>query len=145
VNAASKPVTNLAELLRSMQPTLHEGAYAFVSVAPTTDFACLEPIATFRESEGLTLIVKQQRAVEAQLPVLFRAAWITLTVHSDLEAVGLTAAVATALAEAGISCNVIAAAFHDHIFVPVASANEALAVLQRLQRRSGGGTMPSVK
>jgi uncharacterized protein len=128
-----------------MQPTLHDGVYAFVSVAPPADVAFLEPIATFRESEGVTLIVKEQRATEAGLPVLFRAAWITLTVHSDLQAVGLTAAVATALAEAGISCNVVAAAFHDHIFVPVTSANDALTVLHQLQRRSGGDSTPSVK
>lgn len=67
--------------------------------------------------------------------MLFRAAWITLTVHSDLQAVGLTAAVATSLADAGISCNVVAAAHHDHLFVPVESAGLAIAVLQALQDR----------
>jgi hypothetical protein len=76
---------------------------------------------------------------------LFRAAWITLTVHSDLQAVGLTAAVATALAQSGISCNVVAAAFHDHIFVPVESAKEALSVLQQLQKSSSQNTEPTVK
>lgn len=135
----SNPVSNLAELLQTMQPSLNEGVYVFASVPPDTDTRSLEPIATFREAEGLTLIVEEQRALKAGLPVLFRAAWITLTVHSDLQAVGLTAAVAAALAQAHISCNVVAAAFHDHIFVPVESGGDALAALQQLQRRSGQG------
>lgn len=122
-----------------MQPSLNEGVYVFASVPPDTDARALEPIATFREAEGLTLIVEEERARKAGLPVLFRAAWITLTVHSDLQAVGLTAAVAAALAQAHISCNVVAAAFHDHLFVPVESGGDALAALQQLQRRSGQG------
>ncbi len=122
-----------------MQPTLNEGVYVFASVPPDTDTRSLEPIATFREAEGLTLIVEEQRAQKAGLPVLFRAAWITLTVHSDLQAVGLTAAVAAALAQVHISCNVVAAAFHDHLFVPVESGGDAVAALQQLQRRSGQG------
>ena len=140
----SNPVSNLAELLQTMQPTLSEGVYVFASVSPDTDTRSLEPLATFREAEGLTLIVEEERARKAGLPVLFRAAWITLTVHSDLQAVGLTAAVATALAQAHISCNVVAAAFHDHLFVPVESGGEALAALQRLQRRSSPGAEPPV-
>ena len=138
------PVTNLAELLQSLRPALNEGVYVFASVLPNTDVSALEPVATFREAEGLTLIVEEERALKAGLPVLFRAAWITLTVHSDLQAVGLTAAVASALAQAHISCNVVAAAFHDHLFVPVESGDEALAVLQRLQRRSSASTEPPV-
>jgi hypothetical protein len=65
---------------------------------------------------------------------LFRAAWISLTVHSDLQAVGLTAAFSTALGQAGISCNVVAGAFHDHIFVPVAQTQQTMAVLRALQQ-----------
>ena len=86
-------------------------------------------IATFREKEGLTVIVEEGEARKAGLTPLFRAAWITLTVHSDLNAIGLTAAFARALGEANISCNVVAAAFHDHIFVPADDA--AMAALRR--------------
>ena len=68
--------------------------------------------------------------------MLFRAAWITLTVHSDLQAVGLTAAVAEVLTKASISCNVVAAAFHDHIFVPADRAADALAELAGIQARA---------
>jgi uncharacterized protein len=141
----SNPVTNLTELLQAMQPTLNEGTYVFTSLSPGVDISSLEPIATFREAEGLTLIIEEHRARKAGLPVLFRAAWITLTVHSDLQAVGLSAAVATALAQANISCNVVAATFHDHLFVPVESGNEALVVLQQLQHRGSWSTGRSVK
>jgi len=133
----SGAISNLAELLRSMQPVLNRGVYAFATLPAGGVPDRLVPIATFREREGLTLIVEEQQARDAGLAVLFRAAWITLSVHSELQAVGLTAAVATALAEVGISCNVVAAAYHDHLFVPVESADRAIAVLQVLQQRAG--------
>ena len=76
-----------------------------------------EPLASFREREGLTLVLERRQAERLGLPYEYVAAWITLTVHSSLAAVGLTAAFATALAEAGISCNVMAGYFHDHLFV----------------------------
>lgn len=132
----SQPVTKLEQLLASMQPELNDGAYIFSSVQPDRDVSRLAPVATFREREGLTIIVDEQTALREGLPVLFRAAWITLTVHSDLEAVGLTAAVAEALTRASISCNVVAAAFHDHIFVPVERAADALAQLAGLQAQA---------
>ena len=119
-----------------MQPELNEGVYVFSSVPADRDVSKLAPVATFREREGLTLILDEATALREELPALFRAAWITLTVHSDLEAVGLTAAVAEALTKASISCNVVAAAFHDHLFVPVERAADALAQLTGLQERS---------
>ncbi|MCA8057454.1 MULTISPECIES: ACT domain-containing protein [Burkholderia cepacia complex] len=135
----SQPVSDLTELLASMQPELNEGAYVFSFVQADRDVSLLAPLATFREREGLTVIVDEPTAVREDLPVLFRAAWITLTVHSDLQAVGLTAAVAEALTKASISCNVVAAAFHDHIFVPVERATDALAQLMDLQSRAAQG------
>ncbi|MGF6875842.1 ACT domain-containing protein [Paraburkholderia sp. MM5477-R1] len=135
----SQPVSDLAQLLASMQPELNEGAYVFSSVRADRDVSQLAPLATFREREGLTVIIDEPTALREGLPVLFRAAWITLNVHSDLEAVGLTAAVADALTRARISCNVVAAAFHDHIFVPVERARDALAQLTDLQVRAGQG------
>ncbi|MDR5804943.1 ACT domain-containing protein [Caballeronia sp. LZ001] len=132
----SQPVSDLALLLASMQPELNEGTYVFSSVQPGRDVPSLAPIATFREREGLTVIIDEPTALREGLPVLFRAAWITLTVHSDLQAVGLTAAVAEALTRARISCNVVAAAFHDHLFVPADRADDALAQLAGLQARA---------
>jgi len=131
----SEPVSDLAELLRTLRPVLNDGTYVFVSLPHEADSSALEPLATFREKEGLTVVVGEERARLAGLRVLFRAAWITLTVHSDLEAVGLTAAVADALTRANISCNMIAAAHHDHLFVPVESARAAIEVLTALQQR----------
>ena len=109
----------------------------FASLPHDADISALEPLATFRESEGLTVVVAEGRAQQGGLNVLFRAAWITLTVHSDLQAVGLTAAVATALNRANISCNMIAAGYHDHLFVPVESADAAMKVLEDLQAGTG--------
>lgn len=132
----STPISGLSELLRTMEPELHDGVYVFASMPPGSTLSGIEPLSTFREKEGLSVIVSEREALGAALPVLFRAAWISLTVHSDLEAVGLTAAVAAALAEGGISCNVVAGAFHDHLFVPVDRAQEALDRLRLLQREA---------
>ncbi|MFC0401112.1 ACT domain-containing protein [Paraburkholderia rhizosphaerae] len=132
----TSPISDLNQLLASMRPELNDGVYVFASVPFETDMGALAPVATFREKEGLTLVVEEAAAKRAGLKVLFRCAWITLTVHSDLQAVGLTAAFAKALGDAGISCNVMAAAYHDHIFVPVDSAKDAMTQLSLLQERA---------
>ncbi len=132
-------ISDLNTLLSSMTPTLNEGAYAFISVPHANISTTLSQIpsdaliGSFRESEGMTLILSEAAAHACNQPILFRAAWISLTVHSDLAAVGLTAAFAHALGAAQISCNVIAAAFHDHIFVPMEEAQRAMQVLRQLQ------------
>ena len=130
----TEPVSDLSELLRTLRPVLNEGNYVFAVLPHDADSGALEPLATFRENEGVTVVVEDERARLAGLRVLFRAAWITLTVHSDLQAVGLTAAVAGALRRANISCNIIAAAHHDHVFVPAESARAAIEALHILQR-----------
>jgi hypothetical protein len=134
----TKAISNLAVLLASMEPTLHAGTYAFCVVPHGADISALSPVATVAESEGRTLIVPEMQAINAGLAVLFRAAWITLAVHSDLQAVGLTGAFASALGRAGIACNVIAGAFHDHLFVPVEQAEPAMAALKALQQAAAG-------
>jgi len=133
-----RPPARLPQLLRTLAPQRHPGVYAFVEVPDGTAVAALRPIALFREAEGTTLIVDEQVAQAAGLPVRLRAAWLTLTVASDLQDVGLTAAVAGALADAGIACNVLAAVHHDHLFVPIEQADAALAALAALQRGAGG-------
>jgi hypothetical protein len=124
--------TNLSQLLRTMRPELQPGTYVFCTVASLTGLDLTECLGTFREQEGITLILPQTTAERLQLAYTFRAAWITLTVHSALEAVGLTAAFAQVLARAGISCNVVAAYYHDHIFVAGQDADEAMRLLQLL-------------
>jgi hypothetical protein len=132
----SGPVSDLATLLRSMEPVLNPGIWVFAMLPPGADPAPLAPLATFREAEGLTVVVAEAEARAHGLETLFRSAWITLRVHSDLQAVGLTAAFARALGDAGISCNVLAGACHDHLFVPADRADRAMAALRDLQRRA---------
>lgn len=92
----------------------------------------LIPVAIIDEGASTTLVLRRPDADAAGLAYDFVAAWITLTVHSSLAAVGLTAAVSTALTAAGISCNVLAGFYHDHLLVPVERADDALAVLRGL-------------
>ena len=129
-------MTDLAALLRSMQPLLHEGVFVFASLPPGADVSGVDAVATIREREGWTVVLEESEAQRAGVPALFRAAWITLSVASALQAVGFTAAFSSALAEAGIACNVIAGAHHDHVFVPVELAGAALACLRALQTRA---------
>ena len=127
-------IADLGTLIRSMEPVLNPGTYVYASVPLGTDVSRVDCVATVREPEGLTLVLPEEAAQGLGLDVLFRCAWITLRVHSDLHAVGLTASFSTALGQAGISCNVVAGAYHDHIFVPVERADLAMAALRDLQR-----------
>lgn len=130
----TKPISDLKTLLRSLNPYLHDGVYVYSSVPFDTDLSAVPVIGTFREDEGLTIILAESDAERAGLPILFRAAWITLTVHSSFEAIGMTAAFSAALGSAGISCNVVAGALHDHVFVPIERAEDAMFVLSELGR-----------
>lgn len=133
----SLSISDLATLLRTMNPVLHEGVYVFVSVPLEIDFIGLQVVAAMREGKGWSLVLREAEARARGFPARFRAAWITLTVASDLHAVGLTAAVAQALAAQGIPCNVIAGAHHDHLFVPVAHSAQAMSALKELQALGG--------
>jgi hypothetical protein len=131
---SSAPVQDLGRLLAALSPQRHPGAWAFCSLAIEAALdADVRPIATIREEEGLTVVISDEQAAARGWPVALRAAWITLRVHSDLHAVGLTAAVSQALAGAGIACNVIAGVHHDHLFVPLDRAGDAMHVLAALQ------------
>ena len=127
--------TSLATLISSMRPQLNDGDYVFCTLDPPDAALGLEVLGSFREAEGLTVIVEREAAQQAGLAFDYVAAWITLNVHSALQAVGLTAAFASALGKAGISCNVIAAYYHDHIFVSRADADRAMDVLWELSRK----------
>jgi hypothetical protein len=129
----SKPINDLNTLLASMSPERQPGVFVYASVPFDADLSGVTLLATFREREGLTIIAEEAEVLKSGIEPMFRAAWITLTVHSDLEAVGLTAAFATALGKVNVSCNVVAAAYHDHVFVPIESAEMAMAALRQLQ------------
>jgi hypothetical protein len=123
---------DLQQLLQHMEPVQQPGSYVFVSVPNVDDIDPSVAVMTFREAEGYTVILEKTFADQLGYAYGFVAAWITLTVHSSLEAVGLTAAFSRALADAGISCNVVAGYYHDHIFVPEGDADAAMVALQSL-------------
>jgi hypothetical protein len=123
---------DLAKLLKNMRPEHNPGEFVFCVVHSYEQAATLRPVSVFQEKEGVTVILPREQADDLSLPYSLVCAWITLTVHSSLEAVGLTAAVSRALAEENISCNAVAAYYHDHIFVPVADAERAMEVLVAL-------------
>lgn len=127
-------IRDLDELLAALHPVAREGEFVVVSV-PVERAAELAPEATLHEEEGVTVVLRREAADAAGLRYDFVAAWITLTVHSDLAAVGLTAAFATALADADISCNVLAGYHHDHLLVPADRREDALEVLAALTER----------
>ena len=122
---------DLQKLLANMQPELLEQEYVFVSFPQGEygDGAHLEPVAMFQEKEGMTLIIPEQSARDNNQSVEATFRCISLKVHSSLEAVGLTAAISKVLAEAGISANVVAAYYHDHVFVPSEDAEKAVSLL----------------
>ncbi len=120
-----------------MQPERNAGEYVFCTLDSSTQLADVTPLGFFREKEGVTVILPRADADTAGLSYAGTFAWLTLTVHSSLEAVGLTAAFSRALAEAGISCDVVAAFYHDHIFVPVHDAERALTALRALSEQAG--------
>lgn len=127
---------DLEKLLALLQPKLLPGLYVFCTVEKTqrADLNSLRPLATYQEEEGLSLLLEKQTAdaVGMKYTSLFRG--ITLSVHSSLDAVGFTAAVANKLASKGISANVIAAYYHDHVFVPAGKAELALSILTEFQQ-----------
>jgi hypothetical protein len=126
--------TNLTKLIASMRPVLAENEYVFGTL-DTYDYiqlAQINPIGTFREKEGLTVIVTKEKADEFHIAYSSVFKCITLDVHSSLDAVGLTAAVSTKLTQSNISANVVAAHYHDHVFIASKDAEKALADLNEL-------------
>lgn len=124
---------NLNRLLEGLSPKLVDGDFVFVTVSEEAWQRSRWPIkGVFFEEEGVTLILLKEVAEQEGLAFegVFRQ--ITCQIHSSLDAVGMTAAMATALTQNGISANVVAAYFHDHIFVPAAKAQEAVSVLREL-------------
>lgn len=128
---------DLGKLLAAMKPVLKDGEFVFATIAGPLLPEGLRPIGTFREDEGLTVIVPAADAGRAGLTASKPMRQITLTVHSSLEAVGLTAAFATELTRHGISANVVAGYCHDHIFVGAEDAERAVTALLALSERHG--------
>jgi hypothetical protein len=124
---------NLDTLLQGLKPEMQEGVFVFCTLPEGSEIPQnLKPMHIFHEKEGTTFVVSREQADAAGLPHQFASRQITLTVHSSLEAVGFLAAVTAPLAEAGISVNAVSAFYHDHLFVPLERAEEAMVILQGL-------------
>lgn len=121
-------------MLATLDVERRDGTFAFV----TGDHPEFTDIAAARieETEGTTWVVPTEAASAAGIEIDFEAAWLTLKVHSALEAVGLTAAFSKALGEVDIPCNVLAGFHHDHLLVPAARADDAVAALRSLRHAS---------
>ena len=124
--------TDLAAILASLDVAREPGVFVVATIA---DGAEPPPgtRALIDEREGVTVVLTREEALAAGLAFVFEAAWLTLTVHSSWEAVGLTAGVAARLAAEGIPANVLAGYHHDHVLVPVQQADAAIAALRSLR------------
>ncbi|WP_299356741.1 ACT domain-containing protein [uncultured Shimia sp.] len=123
------------DMIAGMTPDLRPGQFVFASIKDPEQATRLlvDALGTYNEAEGLSLLLPLDVAQAEGLSCDHPMRCITLNVYSALDGVGLTAAVATALAENGIACNMVAAHHHDHAFVPAESAERALALLKGLQ------------
>ncbi len=124
--------TNLSKLLKTLKPEHVPGDYVFCSVPSLNALDLNEIQCSCKEKEGISIVLRKEYADKLKLDYSLVMAWITLTVHSSLEAVGMTAAFSKTLAEEGISCNVVAALHHDHIFVGKKDVGKAMKVLESI-------------
>jgi len=124
---------SLKNILKNLNPALNEGKYVYCTVSDIDVIPMSKILFLFKETESVTIVLKKEDAEALNLVFSYVASWITLEVHSSLAAVGLTAKFSQALSEAGISCNVVAAYFHDHIFVDEKDAAKAIEVLNALK------------
>lgn len=134
-------VKGTAAMIAGMAPELRPGVFVFAS-GGAAGALLPEALAMVREAEGVSLILPVEAAARAGLSTEQPMRCITLSVYSALDGVGLTAAVAGALAADGIPCNMVAGFHHDHVFVPEARAARAMEVLHALQE-GGGGALPA--
>ena len=124
---------DLQRLLSGMRPSMSETAFAFATARSLQDVpASVSIIGSFNEDEGVTVIAAQDQLACTGLTQSGPFAKISLAVHSSLAAVGLTAKIATSLAQGGIGANIVAGYFHDHIFVPWDERHAALDILSDL-------------
>lgn len=123
-------------ILKTMSPELNPGEYIFFSTDNLNQFDTKDIISLFKEKEGITVIISKELADQKKIPYKFIASWITLNIHSSLDAVGLTAAFSNSLTKENISANVIAGYYHDHIFVAKDDAEKAMIALMQLSNSS---------
>lgn len=125
---------DLNTLLKQMKPVLNSGEYVFASVLKSDTILRSDILFEFKEEEGITIVLEKNKAAFLKIKYSFVCAWITLKIHSSLDAVGFTAAFSTALTKHNISCNVVAGFYHDHIFVDTKDAKKAMEILEHLSK-----------
>lgn len=133
--------TSLNALLTTLRPTLQPETYVFATIPFSKETKLpadvrAEAVMTFREREGLTLILDQQIATRYNIEYTYVSRQITLDVHSSLAAVGFMASISTRLAKAGFSANPVSAYFHDHIFVLADQAEGVMRELKGIQEEA---------
>ena len=126
--------TNIKKLIKEMNPVLQKGQFVFCTVKDINIINRKDTICEFKEKEGTTVVIELKKADELKLEYNFIASWITLNIHSSLDAVGLTAIFSNQLAKNNISCNVISGYYHDHIFVNQNDSERAIRVLKKLSK-----------
>ena len=120
---------DLQKLLKNMKPEHNSGDYVFCKIEKVENINLNEIEMLFKEKEAFTLILKKENAEKLNLEYSVVMSWITLSVHSSLEAIGLTAAFSNALSEHEISCNVVAAYYNDNIFIDKKDTVKAMEIL----------------
>ncbi|MEM1101532.1 MAG: ACT domain-containing protein [Pseudomonadota bacterium] len=129
---------DLEALFAGMSPVLNPGTYGFATVTTMEEAAALTPVMIMHEAEAITVILPWNAAEEAGLTPEFHCCWITLNIHSALDAVGFLAAISTRLAGLGMGMGVnpVAGFYHDHLFVPADRAEDAMQELARIVAES---------
>ncbi|MCB0685529.1 MAG: ACT domain-containing protein [Saprospiraceae bacterium] len=128
--------TDLKTILSFLNPILNAGIYVFAVIPDHSGVVPKEAILTFKEKEGVTIIIRETLARDLDLTYSFPSRWITLDVLSSLNSVGLTAVVSSALASADIPCNIVAGYHHDHLFVPSDHADKTLQILYQMMKKA---------
>jgi uncharacterized protein len=125
--------TDLGRILSTIEVRQREGVFVVVTVPPGNPLPDVAIAALISEVEGTTLVLDVLAAEAADLPYDFESAWLSVVAHTALDAVGVTAAVSTALAVRGIPCNVIAGFHHDHVLVPIGAVEDAIAAVSLIR------------
>ena len=127
----------LEKLLANLSPEMKQGDFVFcTSKELPANINLMDIRCFFTEEEGYSMVIQKEIADSNSLDYEIVNSWIELGVYSSLSAIGLTARVANALTEEGISCNCIAAFHHDHLFIDNESAPRALDILKRLSKQN---------
>ena len=123
-------------LLKNIDPEINLGEYVFCSVYNLKNINFKDIVVYIKEKEGFTLVMEKNKAISLGLDFEFISSWITLNVHSSLNAVGFNSIISNSLSKNNISCNVIAGFHHDHLFVSLNNAKRAISILKNLSRNS---------